>query len=285
MLTPMTRRMWRLLLLAVAVAACGHARVTFLNATPSAPLAIPAETYRPNGPGPFAAVVVLHGCEGVSENSRRWARWLRDQGYVAVVVDSWTPRGLTETCSFTVDDPPNTARLDDAIGALRHLHTMSDVDRRRIGVMGWSNGGVFAMAVVNGPSLERARARGVVVPEPGFAAAIGIYPGGCASLSHERAVRPLLVIIGDADDWTRAATCAHMVDAMRTRGADVVIEILPGAYHYFDFVGQARTVLAHVGNDNRPGGCCGATVAYDAAALAVARRRVTEFLGYHLRAR
>jgi dienelactone hydrolase len=141
------------------------------------------------------------------------------------------------------------------------------------------------MAAVNGPSLERAKARGVVVPEPGFAAAIGIYPGGCDSLTRERAVRPLLVLIGEADDWIRAATCLHMVEAMRAKGADVSIDVFPGAYHYFDFVGQALTVLPHVGNDNKPGGCCGATVAYDAAAFAAARRRVGEFFGYHLRAR
>jgi dienelactone hydrolase len=282
----MTRRTWWLLLAVLALAGCSQAaRVSFPNVTPAAPLTIPGALYRPEGAGPFPAVVLLHGCEGVSDNSHRWAAWLREQGYVALIVDSWTPRGLAETCSFTVDDPPNTARFDDAVGALRFLHAMRDVDRRRIGVMGWSNGGVFAMAAVNGPSLERARARGVVVPEPGFAAAIGIYPGGCDSLARERAVRPLLVVIGEADDWTTAATCAHMVEAMRARGADATIEVLPGAYHYFDFVGQPRAVLAHVGNDNKPGGCCGATVEYNEAALATARRRVGEFLGYHLRAR
>jgi dienelactone hydrolase len=285
MLKAMARDFWWLVLVAALVAGCATSRVSFLNATPSTPLAVPAETYRPDGPGPFPAVVLLHGCEGVSENSRRWARWLRGRGYLALVVDSWTPRGLKETCSFTVDDPPNTARFDDAIGALRYLHTMTDVDRRRIGVVGWSNGGVFAMAVVNGPSLERAKARGVVVADPGFAAAVVIYPGGCKSLTNERAVRPLLVVIGEADDWTRAPTCVAMVDAMRAKGADVSIEVLPGAYHYFDFEGLARTVLPAVGNDNRPGGCCGATVAFDAAAFATARRRVAEFFGYHLRAR
>jgi dienelactone hydrolase len=76
-----------------------------------------------------------------------------------------------------------------------------------------------------------------------------------------------------------------MADAMRGRGADVTLELLPGAYHYFDFVGQQRAVLAHVGNDNKPGGCCGATVEYSAAALERARRRIREFLGSHLRAR
>ena len=110
------------MLVAAALGGCAApARVSFPNATPSAPLAVPAEAYRPEGPGPFPAVVLLHGCEGVSENGRRWAEWLRGQGYLALVVDSWTPRGLKETCTFTVADPPNTARLDDAIGALRYL--------------------------------------------------------------------------------------------------------------------------------------------------------------------
>ncbi len=280
----MRARLAGLVLAVVALTGCGHARVTFPNATPSAPLAVPAFTYAPGGAGPFPAVVLLHGCEGVSENSHRWARWLAERGYLALIVDSWTPRGLKETCSFNVEDPPNTARFDDAIGALHYLQAMPNVARDRVGVMGWSNGGVFAMAVVNGPSLERAKARGVVA-EPGFAAAIGVYPGGCDSLTNERAVRPLLIVIGDADDWTTAPTCRHLVDAMRAKGADVSIELLPGAYHYFDFVGQPKTVLSHVGNDNKPGGCCGATVEYNEAALAQARKRIADFLAYHLRPR
>ena len=48
--------------------------------------------------------------------------------------------------------------------------------------IGWSQGGVYAMAVINGPSLERARRRGVALPATGFAAGIGVYPGGCFSL-------------------------------------------------------------------------------------------------------
>jgi dienelactone hydrolase len=282
----MSRSTWCLAVAVLALAACGApARVTFMNATPAAPRAVPAEEYRPSGSAPFAAVVLLHGCEGVSETTRRWARWLREQGYLALVVDSWTPRGLTETCSFQVPDPPNTERFDDTMGALRHLHELPEVARDRIGVMGWSNGGVFALAAVNGPSLARAVGRAVALPAPGFAAAVGIYPGGCDSLVRERVVRPVLILVGEADDWIPPAACVEMAEAMRARGAAVRVELFPGAYHYFDFEGLARTVLPQVGNDSRPGGCCGATVGYDAAATAAARRRVAEFFGYHLRAR
>jgi dienelactone hydrolase len=136
--------------------------------------------------------------------------------------------------------------------------------------------------VVNGPSLERARARGVAVPAPGFAASVAMYPGGCYSLVNERVVRPLLLLIGGADDWTLPSECARMVEAMRARGAPASLVLYPGALHYFDVAGQPRVVLPEVENRNKPGGCCGATVGYDAIAAADARRRVEDFFRDHL---
>jgi dienelactone hydrolase len=226
-------------------------------------------------------VVLLHGCHGVSPSNHGWAHWFGERGYVALVVDSWGARGIADGCAAHKPDVPNTERFDDAMGALRFLQGEAGVDRRRIGVVGWSNGGVFAIAVVNGPSLERARARGVALPEPGYQASVAVSPGGCASLTREYVVKPLLLLIGDADDWTLPGICRHMVEAMRSRGAPAEIVLYPGVYHYFDVEGQAKTFLADVGNENRPGGA-GATVAFDAAASADAHRRVDEFFAAHL---
>ncbi|MGH7311972.1 MAG: dienelactone hydrolase family protein, partial [Candidatus Rokuibacteriota bacterium] len=203
------------------VAGCAAQPVQFPNATPVTPRPVPAWLWRPAGEGPFPAVVLLHGCHGVSASTQAWGRWFRDRGYVALVVDSWAARGIANGCLPTSPDLPSSERFDDAIGALRWLHGRREVARERIGVVGWSNGGVFAMSLVNGPSHERARRRGVTVPEPGVAAAVAFYPGGCYSLVHELAVRPLLVLLGDADDWTVPGPCREMVDAMRGRGADV----------------------------------------------------------------
>lgn len=256
--------------------------VRFPNATPGAPAAVEATMIRPAGPGPFPAVVQLHGCAGVEAQSFRWARWLADRGYVALVVDSFGPRRLKGDCRSGPDDPPITARFDDAFGALRYLQSQSYVHADRVAAIGWSQGGVYAMAVINGPSLERARRRGVALSGTGFAAGIGVYPGGCFSLVKEQVVRPLLVLIGEADDWTPAAQCREMVEAMRSRGADATIASYPGAYHYFDVEGQRREVLAQVENDNRSGGF-GATVSYQPEAAADARRRIEAFLARHLK--
>jgi len=271
--------------LAVEVAGCAATptmrSVTFANVTPGAPHTISAALVRPPGPGPFPAVIQLHGCRGVETESYRWAQWFADHGYVALVVDSFGPRGLKGDCRSGPDDPPLTARLDDAFGALRYLQSLPFVRPDRVGAVGWSQGGAYAMAVINGPSLARAAQRGVDLPSVGFAAAIGIYPGGCFSLVKERVIRPLLVLIGSADDWTPAGECEEMATAMRSRGADVSIVVYPGAYHYFDVEGQPLAVLAEVENDAKAEGH-GATVAYQGAAARDAHRRVEAFLGRHL---
>jgi len=279
----MLRRAVSVLLAAIVLTGCATTTVSIPNTTPGKPLTVPGWELRPAGSGRFPAVVLLHGCAGIFESNHEWSRWFRDQGYVALLLDSWTPRGVGKTCDPSLPDVPNTERFDDAMGALRYLQSRPYVDPARVGAIGWSNGGVFALSVINGPSLERAKKRGVVLPEPGFRASIGFYPGGCYSLVDELVVRPLLVMIGDADDWTAPGPCVAMVEAMRRRGANARIVLYPQAYHYFDVIGQPREYLAQVANHNKPNECCGATVAFDAGAFADSRRRVAEFFGYYLK--
>jgi dienelactone hydrolase len=50
---------------------------------------VSAHLARPKGTGPFPAVVLLHGGSGVEPNHLEWSSWFADQGYVALVVDSF----------------------------------------------------------------------------------------------------------------------------------------------------------------------------------------------------
>jgi len=275
-------RLWAVLAASIVLAGCATSRVSFDNVTPAAPVRVQAEELRPDGAGAFPAVVLMHGCHGVSPSLREWGRWLRARGYVALVVDSWASRGLGEQCT-PGEDVPNTARFDDAIGALRWLQARPYVDRERVGIIGWSNGGAFSMAAVNGPTAERAKRRGVEIPPPGYRAAVAVYPGACASLINEVSVKPLLILIGADDDWTNPAECEELTVKQRAKGADVTLVVYPGAVHYFDVQGQPRVFLPEVENRNaKTGQCCGATVGFDAAANADAHRRVGEFLARHL---
>src|SRR6185295_187330 len=50
---------------------------------------------RPEGKGPFPAVVLLHTCGGMTETlSQFWPRYLAQLGYASLAVDSLGPRGM-----------------------------------------------------------------------------------------------------------------------------------------------------------------------------------------------
>ncbi len=277
------RRLALVAVVATAVMAGCAGKIAFDNVTPGTPQRIEGRLYKPDGRGPFPALVLLHGCQGVVRQTQTWAHWLRERGYVALVTDSFGPRNDPADCKGGDDSGPSTARFDDAIGALRYLQAQPFVIPDRVASFGWSQGGLFAMSVINGPTLERARARGVTLPRAGYAAAIAMYPGGCEAYVKELVIRPLLLLIGGADNWTPPQYCREMAAAMKARGADVTLVEYPGAYHYFDIVGQKKEVLKDIEQPYTPG-TFGVTVAYDPAAAADASRRLEDFLTRTLKA-
>lgn len=69
-----------------------------------------------------------------------WAEFLREQGYAALLVDSFRPRKLEETCTAHTKLSSARARSCDAYGALAHLQRMAIVEGKRVALMGGSNG-------------------------------------------------------------------------------------------------------------------------------------------------
>ncbi len=247
-----SRREWRTLpfrraiavFTAVVVAAgCAVARSTF----PSEPKAGTLfHTFTaPPGSGPFPAIVLLHTCGGIRGHISQWADRLAAHGYASVVVDSFTPRG-GRACNIPDYFP---ATLDevaaDAFAALQHLKTRSDIDRRRIGVMGFSWGGG---AVLRTSSARYRPATG------GFGAAVAFYPVCVdARPALPPAIRarfdslyddirtPTLILAGDADTETPPVECARTVERLRRAGRPVTIKIYPGAGHVFDIFDATAT--------------------------------------------
>jgi dienelactone hydrolase len=209
---------------------------------------------KPDGPGPFPAVVLMHGCGGIQPGNEAWANDLTAWGYATLLVDSFTPRGLSEICTdfgrLGVGD-----RTLDAYAALDHLRSLPFIDEDRIALMGWSHGG---RVVLFGLSEHRRPAIG------GFRAGVALYPY-CDF--HSGMYAPLLILIGDADDWTPAVRC----DVFKSY-ATIDVKVYRGAPHSFDNPGPPRTYLGHA-------------LGYDHAATADARKTVREFLARHLAAR
>ena len=249
-----------------------------------APARLEGALLRPEGAGPFPALVMLHGCTGLRTRSgaiqgklRFWAEHLRDVGYVTLLVDSFTPRGIDEVCTGRHPLSPVRDRADDARGALRYLQGRSDVLGDRIGLLGWSNGAAATLSVL----FDRGTA------ERDFRAAVAFYPNCTRNYPGGPDLRPyapLFVLVGALDDWTPAAPCMALVERARAAGAPIAIKVYPGAHHSFDAPATPVRYRPEVRNHSKPDGYCGATVGTDPAARADAIAEVTGFLAARLAA-
>ena len=237
---------------------------------------------RPPGSGAFPAAVLLHGCTGlrtatgaIQAKLRFWGEHLRDLGYVALLVDSFTTRGIDEVCTGRHLLSPVRDRADDARGALRYLQGRGDVRADRVALLGWSNGAAAALSVVfdRGTTAEDFRAAVAFYPN-----CTRKYPGGPVF----RPYAPLYVLIGELDDWTPVAPCMEIVERARAAGSPIAIKVYPGAHHSFDAPATPVRYRPEVKNHNKAEGDSGATVGTDPAARVDAIAEVTAFLADRL---
>lgn len=215
-------------------AAAEPERVTFAGRDSSA-ASIQGLLYLPaaaNGPRP--AVIALHGCGGNTRANGRdlvarvpdWTnRWIA-AGYTVLWPDSFGSRGLGSQCGVTDRLITPAFRAGDALAAADWLGGQPGIDKARIALVGWSNGGSTVLRAVAG------------TPDGGaapFKTAVAFYPGCRPLVEATRRVAwstsvPLTILMGGADDWTSPEPCRVLGF---TRPFVRYIEY-PGAYHDFD---------------------------------------------------
>jgi dienelactone hydrolase len=221
------------------------------------PLILTGKLTRPQGQGPFPAVVMLNHCEGMNHTHYDiWAERLASWGYLALQVDSFGPRGKSDVCEpgrHSGIDP--LIRVKDAYDAKSFLAGLPFVDRNRIAVVGWGHGGWTTFYAVN---------KGYWVEDFGspFRSAIAFYPWCSAPLSRPHS--PLLILIGEVDEAMAIEGCRSSMPSRRS-DPQIFIKVYSGVYHQFDQERPDRNW-----GQNR--------LRYDATAAEDSITRVREFL-------
>jgi dienelactone hydrolase len=104
-----------------------------------------------------------------------------------------------------------------------------------------------------------------------FKAAVAFYPWCLPGLGQLNA--PLLILIGEADDWTPASRCRDMLIHSERLGGKmdhgVTLRLYPGAHHGFDSLNPPRPYYGH-------------TVGRHPEAAVHAEAEVKRFLADHL---
>jgi dienelactone hydrolase len=187
---------------------------------------LPASLLLPDGPGPHAVVVLMHGCGGITPNTHNWANRLQGWGYGTLILDSFTPRAVTSVCA--PDRQRLVTRFDragDAIAAVRWLQTQPGVDAARIAVIGESHGGSAAATLMNRPFATAAA---------GSIKAVVDFYGGCRDAQLYGGGAAFLALAGDADTWGNPAETCQSYRAALPQHSLFTVAIYKGAVHGFD---------------------------------------------------
>jgi dienelactone hydrolase len=197
-----------------------------------------------------AVVVIAHGSSGPDSRGPAYAEALAAAGVSSLEIDMWRPRGL----KGGLDRPKLVAdTLADVFGAFRYLTTRREFDPLRIGVMGFSWGGVLSML-----TATRAVSRRFLRNGERFAAHAPLYPV-CWLYNRvdgyefrDLTGAPILLQCGAADDYDAPDSAANLVASLDPSDrACVETVVYPEATHAFDQVDEAAKVvsdpLAHLG--------------------------------------
>jgi carboxymethylenebutenolidase len=177
---------------------------------------------RPEGKGPFPAVVVIQEWWGLNDWVKDQARALAKEGYVALAVDLYRGKVAAqqeEAHQLMMGAPPDRI-LRDLKAALAFLRARADVKKDRLGSIGWCMGGRWSLALA--------------VEDPGLAAVVAYYgapPTDAAAIAKIKA--PVLGNFG-ADDKGPSPDQVHAFEAaMKAAGKSIDVKIYEGAGHAF----------------------------------------------------
>jgi dienelactone hydrolase len=298
--------LWRTGLTSLALllaAACAHAQLdsTALRsaATRARDLSFPERVssfglfsapsmalYKPEGTGPFPAIVLQHQCGGLGSarwqnmSMLEWAKTAVKHGYVALLIDSLGPRGVDTVCMGPKGDVNFMRGARDALQAATYLAKWDFVDSQRIAHAGYSWGAMVGLGL-SGKQWSEALGDG-----NRFAAAVSFYPG-CFTLTPRGGLpyellnrdtdRPLLVLMGGQDTETPSAECITKLQTVKEQGAPVQWHLYPEATHCWD----CKNLHNFSKVDFRGSAV---TYRYDEATTQDAERRMFEFLDNALRA-
>jgi carboxymethylenebutenolidase len=221
----MRRSVLAAMLALIAFAKLAHAdsvktqTVTFASGaeTISGYLATPASA------GTHPGILVLHSDGGLTDWVKAQARKLAEHGYVALALDMYRGRVAFDpeiAYNLTISVPPARAYRDMEAG-IHYLIGRSDVNKDKIGAVGWAVGGKWSLMLA--------------VNDPFLAACVSHYgapPANPADFAKIRA--PILGIYGAEDLVVVRDDVEKFADAMASAQKPLELKIFRGTGHDFE---------------------------------------------------
>jgi len=194
------------------------------------------KTFKPEGNGPFPAVVLVHTCGGLRNGHiKEHAQFLLSKGYVVLIQDSFSPRG-TDSCRPGNMIPARIGVMD-AYDALEHLRTQPFVDKERIYEAGFSWGAVIAQLLSSKSGAKNLEAK------HRFKSTVSFY-GTCffnnRVFAPADADQPVLMLIAGKDREQNLDGCVEYLQETKIKGSQYEWFTYPEASHGWDKKGESH---------------------------------------------
>jgi len=184
---------------------------------------VQAMLYTPAGKGPFPGIVVIHEWWGLNDWVKEQASKLADQGYVALAIDLYRGKAATrpdlahELMRGVAED--RAAR--DLHGAVEFLRSQKNVNKDRIGSIGWCMGGGYSF--------------NLALQEPTLTADVINYGHLATDPEQLKKINAsILGIFGGQDRGIPVDDVKKFEQTMKQLGKKVEIVIYPDAGHAFE---------------------------------------------------
>lgn len=242
-------------------------------------------TLPPKGEGKVPAVVLIHAGGGFpgSDHYEYYGVSLREAGIATLGLI------LFRAGSRPFQSHVPSDFLPHAFGALKYLAAHPNIDAGRIGIMGFSLGGILSMYTASGPlASEHLGSNG-----QRFAAHVPIYPAcwvheanalGSRKLKMAGAYvsltgAPVHILAGAKDRHDDPDTCQKFVDALSPADRkSIALTVFPNATHVWD-VGRSYRYFDRFACKGKG---CDIDVVFDSDAAQRGRQIVVEFFTSNL---
>jgi carboxymethylenebutenolidase len=227
----MKRPMFRSLALLVSFALLGSAaaRAGTQNVTVGVKNNMQATLMTPDDAGPHPAILVLHTSGGLRQADIDFATALTKEGYVTLVPAFMLAYGIDAAMrreTFTTDAEPIYADFAAALDMLAHD---PHVAGQKLGALGFSNGGYFAMWLAATGKVQAGvsyyGALTGAATDKGLSRFKGVFT---------KASSPVLILHGLNDETVPVAAAHNLGLIVEGAGSPVEVHLYDGAGHQFE---------------------------------------------------
>ena len=201
--------------------------------------AMQATLMTPDGSGPFPAILVLHTSGGLEQDDTAFAQALTKKGYVTLVPAFMLAYNINATMrreTFTDDAEPIYADLAAALDMLAHD---PHVAGEKLGAVGFSNGGYFAMWLAATGRVQAGVSYYGALSGAGTDKALSRFKG-----VFTKASSPVLILHGTDDGTVPVTAARNLSKIVEAAGSPVEIRLYDGTGHRFDRSGSPQDAAA-----------------------------------------